>query len=356
MTLKFYYGTETDSNGDPLYTGQSFTTATEGLQLIRDNLIGAGWFVELDDIDPNLVLKMKGFDEDQDSPKDECFIQFYSDTTEQIKCKMYFLDDTSTLQESPIKIFNFYDGQDNRLYMTCDSGSGVLLIQRANFITDGLMQKPANEQPHPSLKAIHFGFLERITFDDKSAIALGEPDFRLHNCFMQKTYFESEIWENVHRTWYSDGSYWDDRDWGIFGEEDYSGINYTKPSSFPSHTTTDFVICTYGNERYNFGFGYSGSRNATYMNWKGQVNAVTGLPLFNRFGYIEGRGRGNIYGNNMGSRSDLPYSYAFRGWVKFVATGMASLLPLRQIKEPNGDRWISAGTAGYQGILIDQTS
>ena len=354
MTLKFYNGTETDSEGNPLYRGETFETATEFLTKIRDNLSTAGWSIEDDEISTNSILKMRGFDEDQESPKDECFIQIYSDTAEQIKVKMYF-DNSGTIEESPDKIFNFYENEVNRFYLTCDSGAGVLLILRSNSIGDGLFQNIGSTQPHPSLKAIHFGFLQRVSFDDKSGIALGEPDFRLHNCYMEKTYHESKIWENVLETWYIETTDYD-YSWGISGEFDYrnSFSGYYR-WSFPSHTTTDFLICSNPSSNRE-GFGGTDGRNSGYMAFKGGVNGVTGLPFPTRFGYIEGHGDGLIYGDNMATPQGFPFNWYFRGWVKFVANGFGTLQPLQQIKENNGDRWISTGRAGHQAMLIDQVA
>ena len=359
MTLKFYNGTE--------YTGVSFTTATEFLTTIRDFLIQAGWSVELDDIDPNLILQMKGVDEDQLTPKDECFIQFFSDTPEEIKCNMYF-DDNGTLRTSPNKVFNFYEAEDNRFYLTADSGSGALLTRRQNFNGDGLYQTTGSVDLHPSVRAIHFGFLQRVSFGDKNAIAIGDTDFRLHTCFMQKTFHQNTIWGDVHNTWVNKSLSNDDKAWGINSGTNYSDYpNDYDGASFPSHSTTDFITCTFvsggrysdmndnnGDHRSVPNFGTYRHRNAAYMMFKGNINGVTGLPLLNRFGYIEGHGNGVYYGSQMGSENTFPHQYYFRGWVKFIATGMGSLLPLQQIKESNGDRWISTGRAGFQGMLIDQ--
>lgn len=324
MTLRFYSGID--------YNGIVFTTAQEGLEVIRDSLIGAGWFVELDDINPNLELKMKGFDEDQPAPKDECFIRFYSTAATEIRCLMYFND--GTLHESAHQTFNIYDGVDNLLYLTCDSGSGVIMIVRNGYFSDGLFYNMYETVQHPSANCVHFGFLKRVSLADTNAVYFGKPDYRLDTCLAQQTSHHNEIWENIHRTWYDGNNYYDQRTW-----------NSTRVN-MPIHTTIDFISVT----GFENSFDYHYSQNAAYKMYRGSQNAVTSLPFLNNYGYIEGWGRdSNAYGANMG---DFPHHWYFRGWVKFIATGMGSLLPLQQIEEPNGTRWMSTGKAGWQGMQI----
>jgi hypothetical protein len=315
MTLKFYNNNR---------QGISFTTLQEGLELIRDSLIGAGWFVELDDIDPNLTLKMKGFDENQTS--DECFFIFQGDANNDIEIKGYLGNDAN--EESPAITFPITANEDNRLWLTCDSGAGVLLIKDGNVSFSQINQDLT--QNYVGIVPAHFGFLDRASFTNSYgnyAWYLGRPDYRYSNVYAAKSAHNGTIWRQL-----SD-DYYDNLDWN---DDD---------QCHPVQGVFDTLVV--GKPYKHFDYD-SYERNAGYRAYRGAVNAITNQPELGWFYYLEGRGDDRNYAEN----TTLTYPLYERGSVKFCATGGASLIPFATYNDLAGNTWMSAGSYGVQFIQV----
>lgn len=315
MTLKFY-------NNNLL--GISFTSLQEGLELIRDSLVGAGWVVELDDISINLILQIKGFDEEQTSPKDECFFVFQGDANNDIEIKGYLGNDAN--EESPVIKFPITANEDNRLWLTCDSGAGVLLIKDGGVSFSTINQDLT--QNYVGIVSAHFGFLDRASFTNNNgnyAWYLGKPDYRYHNVWCAKSAHNGTIWRKL--------------------SDDYR--NNTNYSDYRQVHPVQGVFDTLVTGKPDQDFDNGGNINAGYFAYRGAVNAVTGKPELGWFYYLEGRGSNTNYGS-----SPLPYSLYKRGTIKFCATGGASLVPFETYNDLYGNTWMSAGSYGVQFIQV----
>ena len=327
MTLKFY-NSNTLADG---YDGLPFSTCQEGLELIRDSLIGAGWFVELDDIDPNFNLQMKGFDEDQDFNKNTCFFKFYKNANDNIAMVGYLGNDNNEL--SPEFEFKITKNQQNKLWLTCDSGAGALMI-----LNGSLSQPLKQDETCNDLKAVHFGFCKRLLFSDTYGWYIGTINYDMSESYAAKLYASGDIW------WKLSDSYERYNVYYSFGDYDHQ-LQYR---SRPAQGNYDRTVAL---QEGWIGIDHGRSHNAAFKCYNGALNGVTMQPWVDSYYYIEGYNSDSAYGNYYANQ---PRELFIRGLIKYVCTGVASLKSLELIVDSENKRWLSTNNLGWQGMLIDQ--
>lgn len=336
MVLKFYSGTN--------YTGQILTTMTEFLEFIRDSLIEAGWVIELDDIDPNFSLKIKGFDEEQNSPKDECFFHFYKNTNDKPAFKGYLGNDAD--EESIEREFSAWtEGENNRIWLTADSGAGAfVLFNGGNSLSELFTDYTVCD--YSQVSSIFFGFYDRTDMNDEYAWGWGVPYYRvLEEQYVAKAHYNNN---NLTTPWLRQedivkSNSLSSREWLTYYDLFNSNGQCIQIQgifdrfSFP-HNPSD-------NYDYN-----NFSRNPSRQGYYGAKNAVDNKCYLDKFFILE------LNNDFSGASEEKNTAYKrpcfYRGDIKFIATGMANLLALEQITDTDGKRWMSCHNWGYQGMRI----
>ncbi len=295
-----YYNT-----GSPLYDGISFNTYTELLTLIKVSLEASTWQTIVDDIAINKTLVMQG-----KTPNDHlCLIKFSVNSNS----SNYFvlqgiLDDIN----SPALELEFTSNEPNKLWLTADQDSGVICI-RNKLLYSG---------------AITFGFLERFDETDADAWAIAYLNNRLNHAYVARSKHDGTIWKQI-------------------GSDFASADNFTSVSNNGGYQgIIDFIAVA----NPYISFFNTNLRNVGYSAHFGQV-AETDRPIITRRFYLEGRG--SI--DNYEPLGDNPAKLYNRGFVKHVANGFGKIPQGKVEQDENGNRYLSVGGDGWQGMKINQS-
>lgn len=313
MTLTFRSGSD--------FTGEPFLNLIEGLEKIRDILVIAGWEIILDDITTNQQLDVKGQDEANNNHK--CYFSFTGNIDGDIDLKGFLGDIEDNNEVSPIFTFPITDGEDNRLWLTCDSGTAILLIFDGS-VTFSNLYSNLNSSWSNGVEYVHFGFLNRVNPNDKYAWYINRINYRYDHCYCAKSAHNNTIWRQLSNDYDRNNEYND-----VYQLHPVQGV---------------FDCLTVARPRYHFNSG--SNNNAGYVAYKGAVNAVDGKPYFGNFYYLEGRGSTSNYGNNP------PYALYYRGNIKYAITGLASLIAFEIYNDQYGNKWMSCNNYGAQGMQI----
>ena len=308
------------------YQGVSFQTINDVLTLIRDSLTSENWTIELDDISANSVLKLKG--QDINNNTDYCYYIFQADTNNDLEIKGYLGDTNDSGEESNSFIMEVSENTDNRLWLTANSGSAAIMI------LDGSVGFSVRSTPSEfklnGLNALHFGFLERVSLNDKYAWMIGRIDY---------DYIDVQIarrFTGLNDAWLLIG---DDYEYADSYDERYQRIPIT---------TFDPIMLA--KSRYYY-VGDNNINNVPLRSApKGSFNGVDGLPYFGTFYYIEGRkdsSDNDDYGDTLTTKPLI-----YRGNVRFCATGLASALALNLFADSFGQIWISTNNYGAQAMRV----
>lgn len=315
-------------NGGSNYVGETFDTETVLLQNLRDWLQLAGWTIRDDFINESKLLVMQGNAIDNN---DTCFIEFRSVNEEgvlngkilQIKGD---IDGSGSILSDPIN-FKFINNSTNIIYLTADDDSLALFIES----NDG------------SFNNGHFGFLDRLDPNsDTFGWMVGRIDWRVNNSFWAKSYHNGTDWRKVGDDyWYSDTI------------TSYAGRATTPYQGLIDRYTTHFkfIYDNYRNWDDDRSFHNSDNKNIGYYFYNGALNPVNNLPVIGEMFYLEGLGSQSNYGSN--AQGDyLPPQLYYRGTVKHCVIGLASTVVKTQVIDKEGNRYLSVGGKGYQGMRI----
>lgn len=317
-------------NGSGNYEGESFNDSTTLLENLRDWLQLAGWTIRDDFISASQLLVMQGNAVDNN---DVCFIEFrIADQTGVLNGKILEIRgdiDGSGNDFSEKYPFNFIENSTNIIYLTADDDSFAIFIES----NDGQFNNG------------HFGFLERLDPNsDTFGWMVGRIDWRVLNASWAKSYFNNTVWRIVG----------DD-----FWYPDYTSNSVARNSvpyqGLHDRYTTNFKFVYSSNDYWNQGnpsFEAPNSHNIAYYWFHGALNPVTNLPVLGEMYYLEGRGSENNYGS-IGQGQELPSPLYYRGAVKHCVIGMASLTVKTQVIDKQGQRYLSVGNKGQQGMRIE---
>lgn len=322
MALVFVNG------GSPNYTGVVFQTTTNLLELIRDNLITAGWTVTNDQISASdyVIMECVG-----NGSSDPAYFRFrvidWTGVTngKELQVNGDLTGDLNNL--SPTFSFYFIEGADNIIYLTCDEDSGALFVEAF----DG------------TKRDCHFGFLARYSSsNDPWGWMIGRIDWRLDNAYWAKSYHNGSNWRRVGDD-YTDADDTDsNRNMGVYqGTMDRYTVFWNAIHDVNHQYERDD----------GYGWERESNRNIAYKCYNGGVNPVTGKPVLGEFFYLEGRGSRTNYGANASGSENAPRLY-YRGPVKHITVGLASLVAKTQYTTTDGKRYLSVNGLGYQGMRI----
>lgn len=305
MGLIFLNGTSPD------YSGLYFTSIEQLINAIENTLQTAGWAVIDKPVD-GLSLFMKGITTEGGH---ECYVEFKVTENSSVS-NGYYLDQRGFSDEgksagSPADVLRhtFVVGSANRLWLTADNDSGALAILDANN----------------TMRGAHFGFLNRIDTTDDGAWMIGWiHSLGYQYAYVAKTRHNGTAWRRL--------------------SDDYRNYTNTSDGQSPALPFSTFDFLQRGGWNHNY-YTWASSRNPWYNAAHGRLN-YTGSPIIDPYCYHEGRG----------SNSNYPVgSYApsyFRGYVKHVYCGVASLDSGAQVVDRDGYRILSTGTSHWQGMRI----
>ncbi|MDJ0689224.1 MAG: hypothetical protein QNJ41_12005 [Xenococcaceae cyanobacterium MO_188.B32] len=291
--------------GESLYQGIPFTTAIECLTALGNNLAVAGWAVVEDGIAAETpYLVMQGTTTNGHS----CYIVFsVDDESLNIQGDL----DGADTHLSPLLSLQIDEGETNRLWLTADGDSGAVCIRNRYTYSGGAA----------------FGFLARFDETDADAWMVSKLNNRLNDAYVAKSKHDGAIWKQI-------------------------GADFAEADNFTSATLNggyqgilDFV--TIPNPYISF-FN-TNRKNAGYTAHLGQVNKQDDRPVITRRFYLEGRGASDNYN----PENSLPARLYNRGYIKHVANGLGKLPGGASYQDENGDRYLSVGGEGWQGLLID---
>jgi hypothetical protein len=321
MTLIFVNG------GGPTFPGSAFTTGTEALTQIRNNLVTAGWTTITDTI-PTLLV-MRGIAPEAAPNNHNCWFRFSIPSTGTIRVVGDRLGDNTSLSAN--YDLTYTDSATNNLYLSADTDAFCLAVKNPTG---------------PAWSNLHGGFVERVLETDQFGWMIGRLDQFYATAQWARGFITTNNWQ------YANYNYRYDRG----GAGDYfvaatglgSALGATEASittttarglSIPYWTTMDrftSVIAKFNNNAFDA--AVTGGNNVQtlanpFRPDQGRLNAVTGTPFLGTFFYIE---------NNEG----------FRGFVRFAAVGLSSLAAGAMTVDPSGKRWLSVGPPGIQGFRI----
>lgn len=297
------------NGGFPFYQGSVFNNETELLELIRDNLVLAGWTVVNDAIATSQLLLMQGIDGTHNNwfkftTQDNNVLPNGKDLIVQGD-----LDGTDTnLSPGDIKGF-FLDNAENRFWLTADTGAFGIALDSFNGETIG----------------IHGGFLDREEpTTDEFAWMVGFIDNKPEKKYIAKDTQTGSIWHQI-----------------------YSRFNNNNPEYAPLHGVSDlYTICS--NPYFTIinpnGGGLSDT-NPGYNYYNGNKNGYDQNVLVSEYFHLEGL---TSYTN--GATANSLY---YRGKVKFCGGGLSSLNAKENaVDAATGGRYLSTGGLRSQGLLI----
>lgn len=316
-------------NGSGSYEGESFDNQTTLLENLRDWLQLAGWTIRDDFISASQLLVMQGNAVDNN---DICFIEFrIVDQSGVLNGKTLEvrgdIDGSGSILSS-VYPFNFINNSTNIIYLTADDDSFTIFIES----NDGQFNNG------------HFGFLDRLDpNNDTFGWMVGRIDWKVTNASWAKSYFNNQNWRVVSEDfWYADT------------ETSYAARNAAPYQGLSDRYTTNFKFVYSSNNNWNDdsrSFEDSNSHNIAYYWYNGALNPVTQLPVLGEMYYLEGRGSNSNYGSQ-GQGQYLSSPLYYRGSIKHCVIGMASLSVKTQVIDKQGQRYLSVGNKGQQGMRI----
>ena len=313
LTPNFYVGEGT--------TGEKFSNYVEGVTLIRNSLQASNWVIMSDDITGSGELKMQGQDPAQVS--DKCYFLFRKDSDSNIEMRGYLGDDAN--EESPNITYKIGQNNDNRLWLTCDSGRGVLTILDGSRSISDLYSSLGTYRGN-SVEYAHFGFTERVLLGDKYSWYIGRPNYQYDDVWAAKSFHNNTVWRQLSDDYYE--------------ITDWNNRNQVHP------VQGVFDRLTIAKPRQQF--DYSNNRNAAYEAYRGAFNGVDNKPYYDIYFYQEGRRSSSGYGGPIRNRPMY-----FRGAIPFVATGAASQIALETFNDQYGNKWMSCNNYGAQAMLVE---
>lgn len=307
MPLVFVNGSAPD------YFGYIFSTISELIDALEQNLVNAGWtMVEKSGDGPTLFMQGNS------NNNHKCYVEFKVSVNPDVT-NGYYLDQRGFLEVgrsngTPINVLRhtFINGKPNRMWLTCDNDSGCLCILDATNVCRGA----------------HFGFLNRLDQNDPFAWMMGwiHVDGYQYS-WVAKSGHDSTIWRLLSDDYYL----------------------YTNKTSTGSSDQSVFPFSTHDFLQRGGWISYSemwgSGSNVFYNSRYGRLN-TTGRPVIDPYLYHEGRGSTSNYS------SSRPSLY-FRGFVKHAYCGVASLNAAAQVIDPDGNRIMSVGgVSAWQGMRI----
>lgn len=304
------------NGGSPNFLGQLFTSSSELLTLIRNNLLTENWVTHNNQISGGNFVIMRG----QTTNNHNCWVRFSTSVVsagvqERLTVQGDLDGNNTTLSASGVTL-NYRPGANNYLYLSCDNDSGCLCIF-----------------PDPALtvRSCHFGFVDRIDITDQWAWYVGDFDVTgLNNKYAARSRHNLTNWRQIS----------DD----FSGSTGFSTLNSSTASPPLQGIWDRYTISQFS--AHSPIFSGIGSTNAAYLAYNGRTNPITNLPILDSYFYIEGRGSNTAYGSGM--TGGLHY----RGDIKHAVTGVASYNGGVQLLTIDGQRYLSGGTQGWQGFRI----
>lgn len=310
------------NGGAPNYTGELFRTHEQLLLSVRDFLVAAGWTTIQDSITDSDLLVSRG----NSANGDVCYFRFdILEWTGVIEGKYLRIRGDLDGGGSNLSTgYNFYfiENADNLIYATADADSACIFTE----CFDGTKSNA------------HFGFMNRPAPSlDTFGWCIGEIDWRYDNAYWAKAVRDNNlIWRRIGDDYYR-------------ADDMGTGENNVSYVGVADRYTVGFAL--YGGDReHENGYNRNSDQNNAYYFWKGSLSPIDNKPILGEFYYLEGRGQSNYGSSDQGT--NLPSRMYFRGSIKHVVVGVASLRAKTQITDSNGRRYITVGNNGYQGFRI----
>ncbi len=307
----------------PSYLGQTFTTATELIDLIESTLVTAGW---------TTVNKVSGtslFIRGVTTNSHNCWVDFVISGSNTLTIRGWLEAAKTNGSPDAIHTATFTAGSTNRLWITADQDAGCLCLFNASGACVGY----------------HFGFLDRVDNTDANAWMIG----RLHAsgivyAYVARSRINNTIWRRLGLDFHMGTS---DPIGGVVPPTNPGG-HFGVPINTFDFVKRLMVTSNFVNTLYT----ETSSYNAGYLAYNGGLN-YDGNVICDRYGYLEGRGSTTAYGS---AGNNTLY---FRGFAKFAYCGVASLAAAAQAINPitpEGNsltyRILSVGGTQWQGMRI----
>lgn len=307
------------NGGSPTYSGVPFTSTTELLDIIKNTLVNEVSWTE--ESYANGILQLSCTDNGHTA-----YFKLSVETNNSL-LGTYWLniqgdyDGTNTDLSPKLQILYNPSGTTNRLWISCNSSSACIAIY-------------TDESDTPYMRGVHLGFLEREDPDnDATAVMVGYIDNSLSNAYVKASYVGDIKWSRIlDHTFYNN-------EFNSLNQGAYAGVTDRFTTIMSNNTTLK-----------------SNNRYPSYNAQNGNVNGVTGLPVFGTYYYIEGNPT-NV--SNYISIDDLAPELYFRGYVQNCAVGVCSLLAgyisqgkLMECETGEPKHYLSVGDIGWQAMRI----
>lgn len=298
------------NGGSPNYTGFEFSNATQLIDQIETTLVAAGWVTDAKVSGVSLFIRGETL-----IGSYPCYVDFIvSGTSPTLTLTMRGWLEQTKVTGSPdaIHTTTFSVGGTNRMWLSACEDAGAMVIFNSNG----------------ACVAHHFGFPERVDTGDPWAWMVG----RIHAfgylfCYSAKSAFNGTNWRQL-------------------------SLDYVGYSESPLSVNTALPVSTFdatmrGQFNNTAGITSTVAANPFYLAGNGKLNYNGKAKVTPDYEYAEGKGNFNAYG----SANVLPLF--FRGYIKFAACGLASLVAASQTIDPvSGNRYISGGGSRWQGMRI----
>jgi hypothetical protein len=293
------------NGGAPDYIGEVFQTSGEILDKLETYLVSAGWTLVTKVAASSLLMRGNSLNDHK------CYVSFEvvdSGGVKGLNIRGFHDVDLITGSPNSAYVMQYQENNVNRFWLAADEDSACLCIFGSH---------------NTSSTGIHFGFLNRIDPTDPWAWMIGW----IHG------------WGHVYA--YVAKSKHDSTSWRRLGDVFYEG---TSPWSYLSCIPgTTFDALTRGKPYYEY--DNNTSYNPYYYPHRGRLN-YNGLPLIDKYCYVEGRGNTSDY-----ATTGVRLSY--RGYVKYAYCGVSYLGSCIKVNDPlTGNVILSVGDQDWQGMRI----
>jgi hypothetical protein len=316
------------NGGGPTYPGAAFSSGTDLLTQLRDNLVTAGWTTVSDTIPTLLVMRGLAFDA---SPNNHnCWLRFSIPSAGTMRIVGDGLGNGTSLSAN--YDFSYEDAAGNWFHLTADQDAFCLAVKKSDSTWSNC----------------HAGFVERVEATDRFAWMVGRLDQYYSSAQWARGFKSSSAWQNA---------IFDYRCQATGAASRYLATGLTTAGD------TEAVVVA-ANGRYNivpyqtifdrFCVGLEASYQSTTSAWTTVDVGGIGGTDFARKPYNPSLGRLNSLNSKpfLGTYYYIEDYDCFRGFIRFAAVGLSSLSAGAMTVDPSGKRWLSVGPAGIQGFRI----